>query len=258
MTLRVKKSVDQEAQQPAQQPSVPQTEATAPGVAALTGNLQQSVPISVSSSEFTIGENLPDVNRILLEALGSVKAEMSVNRTRKDWLKGLTSSTPKALRKDKGTSPVSAAQKRSANVEIKQLDYDYILLEEKHRDIWKKLTNSSKNALDSLDALILREKSRSDFYLKRNKHHIMAGIAKLINKVYSEDSSVVHPLVRASRSDSSDAVANFQTMFIEFLRVHKHDLYVLCTGKDSFKLVTVTAVRSSLRSWNPRRSEFSI
>lgn len=216
------------------------------------------MPNSDLPNGFSVGENLPDVNRILLEALESVKAEMSENRTKRDWLKGLTSSTPKALRKDKGTPPVSAAQKRSANVEIKQLDYDYILLEEKHRDIWKKLTNTSKNALDSLDALILREKSRSDFYLKRNKHHIKAGIAKLINKVYSEDSSVVVPLIRASRSDSSDAVATFQAMFIEFLRVHKHDLYVLCTGKDSFKLATVTAVRSSLRSWNPRRGEFSI
>ena len=110
---------------------------------------------------------------------------------------------------------------------------------------------------------IVRERAEDDTYLKRNKKPVLNNIGKVISTVYNdteagaEGREQVNALVRASRETGAKAIKTFQAMLVEFLRVHKQELAILCTGKEWFKEETTKKVKKALSNWNPRSGEVS-
>ena len=178
-------------------------------------------------------------------------------------LQGLTKPIPRAQRKLGKKSPLSAATMKAAKLEIKQLNKEIFSLEENKRTSMDYLRRIADSGKESIDLQLVRERAASRYYLSRNKNYIQNNVLKTINKVYADTETgvdgreQVNALVRASRETGAKAIKTFQAMLVEFLRVHKQELAILCTGKEWFKEETTKKVKKALSNWNPRSGEVS-
>ena len=178
-------------------------------------------------------------------------------------LQGLTKPIPRAQKKLGKKSPLTAANRKAARLEIKHLNKEIFSLEENKRTAMEYLGKMVNSGRESIDLQLVREHSVSQYYLSRNKNSILKNVLKTINKVYSDSESTaddreqVNALVRASRETGAKALRTFQAMFIEFLRSYKQELAILCNGKEWFKKEATTKVKKALSNWNPRSGELN-
>ena len=177
---------------------------------------------------------------------------------RRFFLQEMIKPIPREQRKLGKKSTVTSAQRKAAGIEIKHLNREIFNLEEDHRTAlgyMSKLVNEGKT---SLDDQMLKDRSHSEFYLRRNRNRIMSNGVTLINEVKSVSMDEVVAMVRAAKKNGVKARDEFQDMFIDFLRQKKYPLYILCTGKESFKQEVLNTFRNALRTWNPRRKDLAL
>ena len=207
---------------------------------------------------YSMGDSVPSEFREHITILEASALLIDDKKDRRSFLRELTKPIPLAQKKLGKKSTLTPAQRKAARMEIKTLTREILNHEEDHRSALSHLTKLVNDGRTSIDMQILRDRSQSAHYLGRNKNYIQNNVVKTINEVYSESAAEITSLVRASKINGKKGIADFQTMFIEFLRTHKYELSVLCTGKEPFKQEVVTTIRAALRSWNPRSGELSL
>jgi len=207
---------------------------------------------------YSMGDSVSPEFREHITILEASELLITDKKDRKSFLRELTKPIPLAQKKLGKKSTLTPPQRKAARMEIKTLTREILNHEEDHRAALTHLTKLVNDGRTSIDMQILRDRSQSAHYLGRNKNYIQNNVVKTINEVYSESAAEITSLVRASKINGKKGIADFQTMFIEFLRTHKYELSVLCTGKESFKQEVVTTIRAALRSWNPRSGELSL
>jgi len=212
----------------------------------------------IKSVIYSMGDSVPSDFREHVTIMEGSALLISDKKDRRFFLRELTKPIPLSQKKLGKKSALTPAQRKAAKMEIKSLSREILNLEDDHRTAISHLTKLVNDGRTSIDMQILRDRSQSAHYLRRNKNYILNNVVKTINEIYSESAAEITSLVRASKINGKKGIADFQTMFIEFLRTHKYELSVLCTGKESFKQEVVTTIRAALRSWNPRSGELSL
>lgn len=225
---------------------------------ATEGNKETSETNTAIETKINVGEGLSHEVQSQLLVIEGLGIKISEKKDKRLFLSEMSKPIPQAQRKLGKKPHLSPDKRKAARMAIKQLDLEIFNLEEDLRTSMGYLSKLTTNGRTSFDEKILRERAASNFYLSRNKNNIKRNIVGLINKVNSDSAQEVTPLVRLARSNGRQAVKEFQNMLLEFIRVKKHDLYVLCTGKETFKQEMVTTVRAALRSWNSRNGELSL
>jgi hypothetical protein len=207
---------------------------------------------------YSVGDSVPSTFQDQVKIVEGLDLLISEKKDRRFFLQELTKPIPREQRKLGKRSPLTPAQKKAAKIEIKHLEKDIFNLEEDRRTAMGYLTRLVNDGKTSIDLQIVRDRSQSDHYLRRNKNHIYNNVVSLINEERSKSIRKVNPLIEASKQNGKKAVEDFQSMLINFIRVNRYELSILCSGKDSFKQQMATSIRRVLRNWDPSAGKLSL
>lgn len=207
---------------------------------------------------FSIGDAVPSAFQDQIKIIEGLDLLIAEKKDRRFFLQELTKPIPRDQRKLGKKSPLTQVQKKGAKIEIKHLDKDIFNLEEDRRTAMGYLTRLANDGKTSVDLQIIRDRSQSEHYLRRNKNYIYNNVVSLINEERSKSVRKVNPLIEASKLNGKKAVEDFQNMLINFIRTNKYELSILCSGKESFKKQLTSSMRKALRNWNPSEGKLSL
>jgi len=219
--------------------------------------------IDINKAVYSAGQIVSEKLRQLIDDHSESEKKRTENDDRILFLKGLTKPISRYERRAGKKPPLSTAQRPTAKSEIKRLELENVKIgkEDKQRlQYIRELVDGDKS---SVGIQIVRERAEDDTYLKRNKNLILNNIVKVINNVHNDIESgdsgreQVNAMVRASKVNGAKAITAFQAMLIDFLRVNKQELAILCTGKEWFKKIATTKVKKALSNWRQRSGDLS-
>lgn len=216
---------------------------------------------SINKAGYSAGQIVSEKVRQLIDEHTESEAKQTENKDRIFFLKDLTKPITSYERKAGKKSQLSKAQKQGAMSEIRRLELENVKLDKADKQRLEYIRTLVDGDKSDVGIQIVRERAEDDTYLKRNKKSILNNIGKVISTVYNETETgdegreQVNSLLRASRETGVKAIKTFQAMLVEFLRVHKQELAILCTGKEWFKEETTKKVKKALGNWNPRSGE---
>ena len=224
------------------------------------GDANQKIPESqnLDTSGYNMSENVPVKIKEQFEIVEGLDSLITENKDRRFFLQELTKPIPRAQRKSGKKSPITDAQRKTARIEIKNLGHDIILLEENRRTAMAYLTKLINDGRTTIDDQKIRARSQSDFYLKRNRTNILNNLVSVLNEARADSLEEVRSWVRTAKRNGSKARDEFQNMFLDFLKKKRYPLYILCTGKESFKKDILSTLRKSFKTWNPNRADLTL
>ncbi len=231
-------------------------------------NTEEGNPVpaqtDINKTVYSVGQIVSEKLRQLIDEQSESEKKGSEDDDRSFILKGLTRPIPRYERNAGKKPPLTRAQKHAAKNEIKRLELEKIKRDKVNKQRLQYIRELVDGDKSSVVIQIVRERAEDDTYLKRNKILILNNIVKVINNVHTDTESgnngreQVNAMLRASRENGAKAIKTFQAMLIDFLRVNKQELAILCTGKEWFKKIATTKVKKALSNWSPRSGDLSL
>jgi len=222
------------------------------------------VRTDINKSVYSVGQIVSEKLKQLIDEQSESEKKGSEDDDRIFILKGLTKPIPRFERNAGKKPALTRAQKHAAKHEIKRLELEKIKRDKVDKQRLQYIRELVEGDKSSVGIQIVRERAEDDTYLKRNKNLILNNIVKVINNVHNDIESgdsgreQVNAMVRASKVNGAKAITAFQAMLIDFLRVNKQELAILCTGKEWFKKIATTKVKKALSNWRPRSGDLSL
>jgi hypothetical protein len=151
----------------------------------------------------------------------------------------------------KKSSGLTVEEKKIKKLEISTLNTRLFNLREKRDSIRSRFNSHFSSEKAAQEYELLRSKAESRTYVVKNRVFLCRKAEAILNNAIKGDYRVeVVELKRMAAGDSEESIKEFNTSFRDLLDNIDMDAAIILSGVAKDNLYT--AIRSSLRRWNPR------